>query len=93
MSAVGLTMKGKPITDEWLRVGCPDCLEISRLSDCKVAWSVVGEYGQSYMQADYRCPCGELVLTVGPRFEFTAGIQFGEWMVAPVGWMEIEPPP
>jgi hypothetical protein len=92
MSDVGLTMTGEPITDEWLRVGCPGCLEIGRLSGCQVTWRVVGEYGQSHVQADYLCPCGETLLTVGPRFEFTEGIQLGEWMVVPVGWMEIEPP-
>jgi hypothetical protein len=92
MSAVGLTIKGEPITDESLRVGCSECLEIGRLSDCRVTWRVVGEYGQSHVEAEYLCPCGQPVLTVGPRFEFTEGIQLGEWMVVPNGWMEIEQP-
>lgn len=85
MALVGLNVSGREITDALLEASCPACGENSRLSDASVR-----ETGE---QTNYICPaCGDVFVIVSPTPGITGGTRLGEWVVKPMGVLDIHLP-
>jgi hypothetical protein len=85
MAAAGFKSHGREIKDAWIKVRCPFDGTKQRLDALELR-----ETGQ---QTDYLCgKCGRPIVTVGPAPGLVGGYRLGDYIVNPLGGMEIDVP-
>ena len=82
-AAAGTTLA---VRDSWLRAECPGCGSAAGLDGIACA--------ESDEETTYTCPkCAEPVVLVGRASGRIRGYRIGEWVVLPLGGMQVKVPP